>query len=233
MTPTKAKMAAALCGLSMAGAGMLSGGMHLLDTAPVSAAVVQAQATPTNGAANTGQNQATNAATVQPKITIAKALEIARGQAQGDVRELELETDNGVLTWKVKLGNAKVYINAEDGTVLQVKTKDTTETYPAAKITVEKAIEIAQGKAQGDFHEAELDMENGALVWEVEIGNSEVLINAEDGTVISVKESNADHEDEDDNDDEDQHDSGQDDDNENDSASTTDATAALYTVVSN
>lgn len=230
MTPTKAKMAAALCGLSMAGAGILSGGMHLLDTAPVSAAaIVQAQATPANGTATTGQN--TNAATTQPKITIAKALEIARGEAQGDVRELELETDNGMLTWKVKLGNAKVYINAEDGTVLQVKTKDTTETYPAAKITVEKAIEIAQGKAQGDFHEAELEMKNGALVWEVEIGNSEVLINAEDGTVISVKEGNANHEDEDNNDDEDQNDSGQTDENENDSASTTDATAALYTIV--
>lgn len=238
MTLTKAKMAAVLCGLSMAGAGMISGGMHVLDASQVSAASINTQATPsTTGTTATGQDQSTTQASAQPKIAMDKALEIARGQAQGDVHELELDTEDGALTWKVGLGNATVYINADDGTVLKVETEDTTETYPAAKITIEKAIEIAQGKAQGDFHEAELDTKDGALVWEVEIGNSEVLIDAQDGTVISVKESNSNHDDEDDND-SNEHDSDhedgngdQSDDNENDSASSTDETAALYTIV--
>jgi uncharacterized membrane protein YkoI len=185
MTLTKAKMAAVLCGLSMAGAGMFSGGMHMFDTSPAAAANMLGQATPASGTVTT-----------QPTITIEKALEIARGQATGDVRELELDKDNGVLTWKVKLGNAKVSINADNGTVLKVTTKDTTETFPAAKITIEKAIEIAKGNVQGDFREAELELDNGALVWEVEIGNSEVLINAEDGTVISVQDDNENHDDE-------------------------------------
>lgn len=242
MTPAKAKMAAVLCGLSMAGAGVLSGGMHILDASHVSAAAVQTQASPTSGTGTGSQNQTTNPATAQPKITIEKALEIARGQVQGDVRELELETDNGVLTYKVKLGNAKVYINAEDGSVLQVKTKDTSESFPAAKITVEKAIEIAKGQAQGDFKEAELDMEGGSLVWEVEIGNSEISIDAEDGTVLRVADKSADHEgDENDSDhgDENENDSNQGDENSadqgdenaNDSASTAGSTAALYTVI--
>lgn len=231
MTLTKTRMAAVLCGLSMAGAGMLSGGMHALDASHVSAAGITAQATPsTTGTSTTGQDQSTTQASAQPKITIDKALEIARGQAQGDVRELELDTDHGTLTWKVKLGNAKVSINADDGTVLKVETKDTTETYPAAKITVEKAIEIAQGKAQGDFHEADLDTKDGTLVWEVEIGNSEVLINAQDGTVISVKESDSNHDDEDDDHDSDHEDGNSDhsDEDENDSASITGAASVVY-----
>lgn len=211
MTLTKAKMAAVLCGLSMAGAGILSGGAHTFNAPHVAAGTIQTTATPT-----AGQNQSATPATAQPKITIEKALEIARGQAQGDVTELELEMDNGVLTYKVHVGSAKVYINAEDGAVIQVKTKDSSETLPQAKIPIEKAIEIAKGSAQGDFHSADLEMKDGVLVWDVEIGDSEVYVNADDGTVVKVQTGESDHEDDEDNGDSDHNDSDHNDSDHND-----------------
>lgn len=229
MTTMKTKAAAALCGMTLVGAGLLSAGSPALAFGqnPTGTPVTTVQSTPAS--------QSTTAATTQPAITVTKALEIARGQAQGDVREIELETDNGTLIYKVKLGNAKVSIDAESGTVLKVETKDTTESFPTAKITVDKAIEIAMGQAQGDFRAAELDTEGSAVIWDVEIGNSEVYIDAVDGTVIKIEQSDANHESDDDHgdsdhQDENENDSNQNDGEENDSASTAGAAAALYTI---
>ncbi len=194
MTPTRAKMTAVLCGLSMAGAGLLAGGF---GASPVAAAAIQAPTALASETATAGQNQRTTAATAQPAIAIEKALEIARGQAEGDVRTLELEMDDGVLTYKVELGNTEITIDAVDGSILEIETRKTSTSYPAATITVEKAIEIAKGQTQGDFREAELDREGGVLVWDVEIGNSEIRIDAEDGTVLKIRERTTHDEDDD------------------------------------
>lgn len=183
MTPMKTKLAAALCGLTIAGAGVLSGGLHAFDVQSVAAGNLQSSPTVT-----AGQNQ--------PTITLEKALEIARGEAQGDVTEIELDREDGVLVWEVRIGTSELYIDANDGTVIQTKTDNRTVT-PAAqpKITLEKAVEIARGETQGDITKVELDTEDGVLVWEVRIGDSEVQIDANDGSIVKVK---ADHDDDDD-----------------------------------
>lgn len=202
MATTKTKMAGVLCGLTIAGAGIFSGGMHAFSAQQVAAGTVQA--TPGAGQGQTGTPADS---TLQAKVTLAKALEIAKGEAQGDVTGIELETDDSVLTYKVKVGTSKVYINAVDGSVIQVKANDDDEsTLAQPKITLEKAVEIAQGQAQGDFHEIELDTKDGVLVWEVEIGNSDVSVNADDGSIVKVETDDSDHEDDQDHEDSDHND---------------------------
>ena len=52
---------------------------------------------------------------------------------------------------------------------------------------------------------------DGVLVWEVEIGNSEVVVNADDGSIVKVETDDSDHED-----DQDHQDSDHNDDESND-----------------
>ena len=62
-----------------------------------------------------------------------------------------------------------------------------------AKITMERAREIALARVPGTVEEAELEREKGKLVYSFDIRNdrgtiTEVEVNATDGTVVSVEE---------------------------------------------
>ena len=56
-----------------------------------------------------------------------------------------------------------------------------------AAISVEEAIAAAQGVASGDVREVELEMERGQLIFEVEIGGQEVIVDAATGAVVGTK----------------------------------------------
>lgn len=58
---------------------------------------------------------------------------------------------------------------------------------PLAKITKAEAIAAAEAEAGGKATEAELGSENGALVFEVEVGSQEVKIDAGNGKVLRVE----------------------------------------------
>lgn len=53
-----------------------------------------------------------------------------------------------------------------------------------AKITIQQAIAIAEAEIGGKASEVELDNEDGNLVYEVEIGEKEVVIDAVNGKVL-------------------------------------------------
>ena len=61
------------------------------------------------------------------------------------------------------------------------------ELLPRAKITVDEAVAAAQAAEPGDVHGAELEQEDGRLLFEIEIGNKEILVDANDGRVVSVE----------------------------------------------
>lgn len=56
-----------------------------------------------------------------------------------------------------------------------------------AKVSLDDAIATAQDEVDGEVGEIELDREDGKLIYEVEIGTDEVLIDAETGEVIRVR----------------------------------------------
>ena len=66
---------------------------------------------------------------------------------------------------------------------------------PRATITVEQAVAIAIGAAQGTLGSVDLKASEGVLVFEVTIGDNEVAVNAADGTVVSVQTQDDDEQD--------------------------------------
>ena len=59
-----------------------------------------------------------------------------------------------------------------------------------AKISEADAIKIAEAEVGGTAKGAELEAENGSLVYEVEIGNQEVLVDAGTGSVLFIEQDN-------------------------------------------
>lgn len=66
---------------------------------------------------------------------------------------------------------------------------------PKPKLTRAKAEAIALTKAKGTVESAELEKEHGALVWSFDIRTAsditEVLVNANDGSIVAVQHENA------------------------------------------
>ena len=57
---------------------------------------------------------------------------------------------------------------------------------PQAKITETQAISAAQTKASGDLSEVDLEHAGGTLVFNVDVGNHDVKVDASTGDVVSV-----------------------------------------------
>lgn len=55
---------------------------------------------------------------------------------------------------------------------------------PQASITVDQAIAAAQGAAGGDIGEIDLEYYNGKLVFNVDVGDQDVKVDASDGIVL-------------------------------------------------
>ena len=63
---------------------------------------------------------------------------------------------------------------------------DGKELLPQAGITIEAAIAAAQSAATGPVGEVDLEHANGRLVFNVDIGDKDVKVDASDGTIVSV-----------------------------------------------
>jgi uncharacterized membrane protein YkoI len=63
---------------------------------------------------------------------------------------------------------------------------DGADLLPQAKISVDQAIAAAQAAATGDLGEVDLEYRDNVLVFSVDIGTSEVKIDAATGTVIAI-----------------------------------------------
>jgi uncharacterized membrane protein YkoI len=63
---------------------------------------------------------------------------------------------------------------------------DGKELLPQAKIGLAQAIAAAQGAASGDVGEVDLEHFHGRLVFNVDVGNRDVKVDATDGTVLAA-----------------------------------------------
>jgi uncharacterized membrane protein YkoI len=145
----------------------------------------------------------------QAKISVEQAVQAAQAKVQGDLGTVELEQRDGMLVFEVTIGDQEVFVNASDGTIVSVspvqnqegdcEEEDAAEANATpgtlvegqelqsqATITLEQAIQIAQGAAQGELGTVELEDHGGRLVYEVEIGSGDVIIDADTGEVLSV-----------------------------------------------
>jgi uncharacterized membrane protein YkoI len=59
---------------------------------------------------------------------------------------------------------------------------------PQAGITEQEAIKAAQGAATGDLNEVDLEHWSGKLVFNVDVGSSDVKVDAGSGKVLSVRQ---------------------------------------------
>jgi uncharacterized membrane protein YkoI len=79
------------------------------------------------------------------------------------------------------------------GKAKKSESQETIEMAAAAKVTIDQAIKTGSGKVAGKVVEAELEMEHGKIIWEVEVVTAEnkvieVHIDAVTGEVIDQKE---------------------------------------------
>jgi len=66
----------------------------------------------------------TDAEALAAAISVDEAIDIARGEATGPVRDVELEKEAGRLVYSVEIGQHEIEIDATDGTVLSVEVDD-------------------------------------------------------------------------------------------------------------
>jgi uncharacterized membrane protein YkoI len=57
---------------------------------------------------------------------------------------------------------------------------------PQAGITEQQATAAAQKAASGDLNEVDLEHYGGRLVWNVDVGGSDVKVDAQNGNVVST-----------------------------------------------
>ena len=57
---------------------------------------------------------------------------------------------------------------------------------PQAQITIDAAIAAAQSAATGPVGEVDLELANGRLVFNVDIGDKDIKVDASDGTIVSA-----------------------------------------------
>lgn len=164
----KSKIAALVCGLSIAGAGALSAGVHsgvLAGTVPANAA--QATVVTQNGC-TTDQGDGSDATTENDESTHATP---DANDETGDQGEKESGGSD----------------SETDATATAGQLSDGQDLLPKAGITLDQAVAAATGAAQGTLGDVELKDDNGTLVFDVQVGDQDVTIDAANGSVISVQ----------------------------------------------
>ena len=148
-----------------------------------------------SGQAFADDDRARIEAATQAKIQAVQAIDIAQKQFGGKATDLELKRSHGAPAYEVELRDGakehSVYIDAISGKVLGSKTENERKSAVSPAISLERAIEIAQGKVSGQVLDAELDDDRGRIRYEVKILSAadrvqhKVIIDANNGNVVT------------------------------------------------
>lgn len=144
---------------------------------------------------STSGDSSKKSSTNSPGISRDEAVEIAQGEVSGRLEDVDLERKSGQLVYEVEIDDTDVYIDAQDGTVLhidydddRVSSIDTGNSNTSGpEISAEEAIAIARNEVDGRVDDVELERKGGRLVYEIEVGNYDVYIDATDGAVLNVE----------------------------------------------
>ncbi|MCT8136611.1 PepSY domain-containing protein [Anaerobacillus sp. CMMVII] len=135
-------------------------------------------------------------------ITVSEASEIALAKVEGGViTEVEKERKNGRLVYEIEVKNEQYEyefkIDQQTGEIIKIEKDDRDhkrKTLSPTIIPIDKAKEIALNEVAGKIDEIELERENGAYIYEVEIETDQygdddvtVYIDAVTGKVLYVE----------------------------------------------
>jgi len=130
----------------------------------------------------------------QLEIDMENAALTADALELGQITEVELETCDSKAIWEVDIVNAEnqkvsVEIDGHTGEILSTRTDGSADSSFVDAMTLTQALGIVKAVENGSFIEAELEMEEGTLFWEVEsmnIDNQETKywVNAETGEIL-------------------------------------------------
>lgn len=127
-------------------------------------------------------------------IDIENAALAAVQSSAGEVIEIELELDDKQLVWEVDIVNeanevVTVEVDGKTGAVISTELDDDTPISLANAVSLAQAIEIVKAVEQGAIVEAELESDDGELIWEVESINADnqetkFRVNAQTGEIL-------------------------------------------------
>ena len=148
-------------------------------------------------------------------VSLAQAIATAETESQGRTLEAGAEDEDGRVLYEVTtLADGKIHeflIDPQSGAVLDREVEEAEEDDLVAGNVVEiiNAMAAAEAASNGKAIEAELEMEDGQAVYEVEVASGDVLttvlVDATSGQVIALDDDDHD-EDHDEDDDDDDHD---------------------------
>ncbi|MEM9602082.1 MAG: PepSY domain-containing protein [Pseudomonadota bacterium] len=122
------------------------------------------------------------------------ALALARAAVPGTVMGAELERHKGQMVWEIKLldenqQRTRLILDADTGEVLKQKAKRKPARHTVEAVSIEAALEAADIPADARVIEAELERDDGKVIWEIEtIGpdntRTDIDIDGETGAVL-------------------------------------------------
>ncbi len=131
------------------------------------------------------------------EITLREAIKIAESEIEGKSYSIEQEIEDTTPTIEVELSKYEVVIHGQTGEVIEVEDEeaegdpeDIAEIYealsilPYATISLTEALEIAEEFANQQPNSAELENEEGNLVYEVVFGLQKVYVDAGNGEIL-------------------------------------------------
>lgn len=133
-------------------------------------------------------------AVAQTKVSPEQAIATAQKQVGGQATDIKLKGKYGTPAYKVELRNGNqehtLYIDATSGQVVGNKVETEWKPVRPTAISLERAIQIAQGKVKGRVMEAERDHNRGQVVYKVEILAADnvphkVVVDANNGKVLT------------------------------------------------
>ncbi|MBU9720878.1 MULTISPECIES: PepSY domain-containing protein [Bacillaceae] len=134
-------------------------------------------------------------------IGIARAKEIALEQIDGVIKEIELDSDDGIVYYEIEMktaqGEAELEIHAISGEVLSFSVDSKKRSSKSnvldlsSLIGIVEAKRIALDKVEGTVKEIELEKDDGRIYYDIEIktskGEVEIEIDARTGEIISIE----------------------------------------------
>lgn len=144
-------------------------------------------------------------------VSLAQAIGTAEAESQGRALEAGAEDESGRVLYEVTtLAGGKIHefmIDPESGAVLdrEVEEAEKDDLVAADVVEILKAMAAAEAAGNGRAIEAELEVADGQIVYEVEVASHDdlttVLVDATSGQVIALDAGDHDDDDDDDNDD--------------------------------
>lgn len=122
-------------------------------------------------------------------ITLIEAIQTAEAFAGGLATEAELEWKYDFFTYSVEIGTQEIVIDASTGEIMFTEAEDDDEpdVQSLGLIPIQQAVQTAESLANARAYSAELEEENSALVYVVEVGNQEFHIDPSNGDVLHVE----------------------------------------------